>query len=929
MDFIRLALRSMASRWPVTLLNLIGVVMAVALLSNAGFFAHAVDRAVLQQELDVFSEQTGRNPFSLRVYLFPSSRSPLSLTAAEKVAHNLADTLSSEIGLPLRHLGTHIESGSVMLLPGADDERYASDGGYLQSVEVVYIDQVAEQMEIVAGEPLAEQSQDPAVLDVWMHADLAATMGTEPGETFQLGLNIRQPIGPIRIAGTWRARDPEDLFWFSDPDQALSSALIVSKADYQRVIEPVLPAKSRYAAWHIILDDRALNPTRAVSYVAGFAQAMAIIDRYLPDAQLDVSPLGPLQDFTGRQSLLATQLLAFNLPALIFLLYFLFLVAQIVVRRQEREISILVSRGMTRWMLVKMTLVEQGLLFVLAVPLGLATGLLLARLMGYTQSFLRFTPREPLIVSLQGLNPWLVLAALGLALLARLAPVLQSASLSVVEQERAQARPVNRPLWQRMYLDLLLVFPTVYVYRQLLLQGTFVDPDQVGTDALFTDPLLVLAPALFIITTTLLLMRFFPLAMIFLDWVAARTPWLTPHMVLRHLGRHSADYTPPLLLVIVLLALGIYTVTMAASLDQWLVNRVYYQTGADARFYPLRRTSDGAEAVVVPLDTFDDLPGVTASARVGDYPIYLKLAEGTVNGRFVGIDRLTFPQVAWFRPDLAPESLGAMMNRLAQSPDAILVSEQFLRESSLRIGDQLNMQVSLEPGVWATGPFTIAGIYTHFPTVNDEETVMIGNLDALFLEVGTDFPHHLWLQLQPGASGEAVRKRIVEKGYVANFWRSATDILAVEQAQLERVGLFGTLSVGFGAAAIMAVLALVMYGAASLDQRGFQFGVLRALGLGQRRLLVQIGLEYAVLTLYGTAAGTLIGIAAAVLFTPFFRITGQAPLPLPPLIPEIAWTEIFLLSLAFAAGMILIESLLVGRSLRRRIFDTLRMGDTG
>ena len=95
-------------------------------------------------------------------YLFPSSRKPLSLAAATRVAHNLADTLSSEIGLPLRHLGTHIESGSLMLLPDADDERYASDGGYLQSVEVVYIDQVAEQMEIVAGEPLAEQSRDPA-----------------------------------------------------------------------------------------------------------------------------------------------------------------------------------------------------------------------------------------------------------------------------------------------------------------------------------------------------------------------------------------------------------------------------------------------------------------------------------------------------------------------------------------------------------------------------------------------------------------------------------------------------------------------------------------------------------------------------------------------------------------------------------------------
>ena len=77
-------------------------------------------------------------------------------------------------------------------------------------------------------------------------------------------------------------------------------------------------------------------------------------------------------------------------------------------------------------------------------------------------------------------------------------------------------------------------------------------------------------------------------------------------------------------------------------------------------------------------------------------------------------------------------------------------------------------------------------------TVKDGETVVIGNLDALFMEVGSDFPHHFWLHLQPGAPGEAVRKRIVEKGYLTNIWRSAPDILAEEQAQLERVGLFGT-----------------------------------------------------------------------------------------------------------------------------------------
>ena len=930
---LRLTLQSLASRRAVTLLNLLGVVLAVALLSNAGFFAQAVDRAILRQELAAFSSQTGRNPFSLRVYVFPSARQPLSVAAAEQVAGNLAATLSSEIGLPLRHLGVQVESGSLMLLPNPDDTRYASRSGYLQSVEVVYVEQIAEQMQIVAGDPLAEQSQDASTLDVWMHADLAAEMGVLPGETFRLGFNVSRPIGPLRVAGLWRARDPTAAFWFTNPDQGLDSALVVSKASYQQVIEPVLAAKSRYAAWHITLDDSRLHPAQARSYVQGFDRAMSIIDRYLPAAQLDISPLGPLQEFTGRQSLLTTQLLAFNLPALLFLLYFLLLVAQIVTRRQQREISILVSRGMTRWALLRMTLLEQGLLFVLAVPLGLGAGLLLARLMGNTVSFLRFTPREPLPVSLQGLDGRLLAVALCLALLARLTPVLQMAARGVVHQERDRARPVARPFWQRLYLDLLLLLPTLYVYRQLLRQGSFadpaLDPSVSGADALLQDPLLVLAPALFIITATLLLMRLFPLAMRWLDLLAARSPWLTPHLVLRQLGRHSADYTPPLLLVIGLLALGIYTLSLAASLDQWLLDRVYYQTGVDARFLPVRPTDSGGEAVLVPPDTFDGLPGVTASARVGDYPLSINLAGETLRGRFLGVERLTFPQVAWFREDFATEALGGLMNQLAQSPDAVLVSQAFLRENALRVGDRVTAQISLEAGISVPGTFTIAGAYTYFPTAYADEVVVIGNLDALFLTTGADFPHQFWLRLRPDASSEAVRQGVQAMGLRAAFWRSAPEILTQQRAQLERVGLFGTLSVGFGAAALMAVLALVMHGAASLSERGYQLGVLRALGLARRRLLLQIGLEYAILTGYGTAAGALIGAGAALLFTPFLRITAGDALPLPPLVPQIAWGEIVFLALLFAGAMVLIELLLIARSLRHRLFAVLRVGPPG
>ncbi len=573
-----------------------------------------------------------------------------------------------------------------------------------------------------------------------------------------------------------------------------------------------------------------------------------------------------------------------------------------------------------------MAALEQLLLFALGIPLGIATGMGLARLMGYTASFLTFTPRPPLPVSLQGLDWGLVGAALLLALFARLLPLWQMTTTSVVQQERARSRSSGRPFWQRAYLDLLLLLPTLYVYQQLRQRGSFA---QANADSPFQDPLLVLAPALTLITAAFLLMRLFPLMMTVLDWLAERMPWITPHLMLRQLGRNSAAYTTPLLLVIVLLGMGIYTVSMAASLDQWLVDRVYYAVGSDARFLPVRPNDAGGEAVILPPELVNALPGVAASTRVGDYPVEINSAGERLRGRFLGVDRLTLPQVLWFRPDFAADSVGALMNQLALNPDNILVSQHFLAANTLAIGDTVSLSVGLERGIKINGLFTIAGSYTYFPTAYDDEIVMIGNLERLFLASGAEFPAQIWLRLQPGSDASATFAALRERGLEAASARDVPALLAEAQAQFERVGIFGTLSVGFVAAALMAALSLLVHGSASLNERVYQFGVLRALGLHQRQVLLQVGMEYTILTLYGAGAGTLTGAFTATLFAPFFRITGEAQIVLPPLIPLIAWDQIFSLAAGFTLILVMLEIVVITRGLRQRLFTTLRLGNSG
>jgi hypothetical protein len=45
--------------------------------------------------------------------------------------------------------------------------------------------------------------------------------------------------------------------------------------------------------------------------------------------------------------------------------------------------------------------------------------------------------------------------------------------------------------------------------------------------------------------------------------------------------------------VILSLGLGVYLLSMAASLDQWLTDRIYYRVGVDLTFEPYREMADG------------------------------------------------------------------------------------------------------------------------------------------------------------------------------------------------------------------------------------------------------------------------------------------------------------------------------------------------
>ena len=323
-------------------------------------------------------------------------------------------------------------------------------------------------------------------------------------------------------------------------------------------------------------------------------------------------------------------------------------------------------------------------------------------------------------------------------------------------------------------------------------------------------------------------------------------------------------------------------------------------------------------------------------------------------GAYIGIDRLDLPEVLFYRADFGAESLGEMMNRLAQHEDGVIVSDKVMERGGYEIGDRIRLRINVADVMLHEADFTIAGTYAYFPTVYEAqsaaalpfggvprhcrsltcaqqgsagETAVIGNLSFLYDAIGATLLHYIWLDVEPDADRTAMMTDIEDMSVYINFWVDARDWIAQEMARPERVGIFGTLTAGFLGAAVLSGIGLLVYNYASLQERLFRFTVLRAVGVSLQQVVSQVGIEYLVLMVYSIAGGAGIGALASRWFIPFFQAADAQVLQPPVLLPLIAWGDIARISAGFAIVLVAAQAVVISAALRGGVFQALRMGD--
>jgi putative ABC transport system permease protein len=896
--------------------TLVGLITATTLALSLSLYIDAVNTNLLESRLT-------EPPYAFRFRYLGAWEGNITQGDIASASAVIEHRFTEEIGAPVRHTVNYVR-GSAWSLRMPDNQP-------LGTFNVGALNGAEDKIEIVAGEWPPESPPEDEMLPVMISEAMFYKMGIQVGDELTAAVAGRGPV-TLKIMALWRPQNGNDPEWIFPPkffDEIIltqEDALWETLADIERPVEE--------SAWYIIFDGADIRTSDIGTLLSNIISGERLVVTALPGTRLDLSPRDGLEAFNREVTQLTQQLVVMVLPVAGLVLYFVSLVAGLLVSRQQQDDVTLRSRGMSRWSILGVHVLMWLLLAGIALGISILLAPLVVGIVGQTTSFLQFDPDTPPLTI--HFTPQAILAGAITALIATVSGLFlawrtTSKTITSFRQESARA---SAAWWQRIYLDVILLAPALYVLYTLWRQGGIVS----AADDPFSDPLTFLGPTLFSLSLTLFFLRLWPAVLRIAARILSYGRGIALLMALRELTRSIGRYRGTLLMMCFTLSLTGFTASMASTIDQSLADAVDYKIGADlvvvtvtdAQTEQETDSESGQTSVTItgfnvpPVDDLAGIDGVTSVSRMGRFQSRLVVGSQRVDGTVLGLDRAAIAAVTRFREDYAVEPVADLFNRLAGQRNGILISTTTALTHSLLIGQEVTLQISAL-GEWYETKVPILGILDYFPTLTPSANSFFAltNIDPIFELVGTQLPHDVWLGLSPDADVEQVQADIRASGFPVLQWQDPQSALELAQAAPSRRGVLGFLSVGFVASITLTLISTIIQNTASFRAQVAQLGSLRAMGLGGFTVSMYLTILQGMIAASGIISGTLIGVATTLLFLPLLDFSGG----LPPYLVRVAWNDIIMVYLLFA-GVLVIVTLMTTILLGRQSLSTvLKLGD--
>lgn len=951
-----IAIKRLISQRGLVLAATAGLATAISLTLSIPLYADAIYYRVFEERVTTpenGGSSSQRPPFAFVFHYNSGWYGNKQWEEVQPVDNFVTEKATEILDLPVLNAVRYFRTEPFSVFP-LGETNFADESRRLTISSFTLMSDIQDHIILVEGAfPTIASQEGP--IEVMISEEFATELGTQIGEEYQFYIQDVTELGtrtstqiPVVVSAIWKPLDPEEDFWIFNP-QNLRDAFLVSESSFSGRISSILPDEIYSSIWYLVLDGSNVHANDAKSFLSRINTVQREINNLLPDTKLINSPKEALLQYHDSAQLLTILLYAFAVPIIGLILAFIGLVAGLSIEKQRNEIAVLRSRGGTTIQILSIIFLQSLILGTIALGISSPLALFIAKIIGNTRSFLIFSTGTDLRISFTATTIRTGFLVVIMALVAQVVPAISAARHTIVSYKLEQARLLRPPWWQRAFLDFLFFIPAAYGTYLLREQGSLVIMENAASGDPFRNPLLFIVPSLGIFSLTLFILRIIPPIMSVIAWIASHTKNVGMLLAARHLSRTPSSYATPLILLVLTLSLSAFTASLAKTLDTHLSDQEFYRTGSDMAFYDLGETPNqgfSAYGEINPKETISEAdagprwlffpvyeylkaPGVVNVTRIGRYDARATVSGDLINSVFIGIDRLDFPKVSFWRDDFASTSLGALMNALAVRYDGVLVHQELMQQFAIRGGDIIPLRISTY-GYRFDLPLTVVGDFEYFPTwYPSEGPLLIGNLEYIFEQAGSQFPYEVWLDVEPDTNLQYLGDEALTKinPRIIN-WNAALLGINHEQRRPERQGLFGLLSIGFSSAAVLTVFGFLLYALFSFRRRFIEIGVLRASGLSTSQMTATLAWELIFLIGIGGSAGTGLGALVSNLFIPYLQIGADETSQIPPYLVEIDWPAIFQIYVLFGLLFLVTLIILIFLLRRMRIFEAIKLGET-
>ncbi|MBQ7955632.1 MAG: FtsX-like permease family protein [Lachnospiraceae bacterium] len=755
------------------------------------------------------------------------------------------------------------------------------------SLRLGMLSELPQHAKMLSGEMYSEDGLDEdGCIEVVISQACMVSSNLLIGEHLEFSALKDAEGNPIRmkVTGVYDWADSADFYWQVTPDE-LDGVCLMEEELFHQYFTGKNAAKYTITCKYFPMFEYENLKAGQVAQIQQYTQWLTEESPYRSTVS-DTGYLEVLDSFVGKQERIEATLFILQVPVLILLCAFLFMISGQMYEMERNEISVIKSRGASGSQIFRLYLFQSIFLTLLGCVLGMPLGSVFCRMLGSAGNFLEFNMhRELEVVYTDEVMLYALWAVVGSVLIMTV-PALKHSRLTIVKLKQQKALKKSA-WWEKFFLDVICLGVSLYGFYNYQKNQEALVQNVLRGEAL--DPLLYLSSSLFIVGMGLLFLRLQPIVIKVIYQIGKRFWKPASYASFTENLKNGKKQQFIMLFMILTISLGMFHATVARTILQNARENAAYLSGAD--FIIKEKWEDNSSFASkdssVEFQYFEPdyskyaaAPGVQSYTRViFDERAVLSNAKGQ-GITLMGIHTKEFGMNTSLPVGLTEKHYYTYLNELAVNAQGLLVSRNFESILGYKVGDTVEFKNS--DGNGARGK--IVGFFDYWPgyaptttslnpdgsVATKDNYVVVAHYSALQQKWGT-VPYEVWITMKEGADTQAFKAWVQDENMrLVKFGDKEADLKTVSEDPLLQ-GTNGVLTMGFIVTIILCGVGYLIYWIMSIRSREMLFGVLRACGMHKGELFHMLINEQIFSGLFSVAAGIGIGKVASDMYVPILQ----------------------------------------------------------